>query len=236
MRHLIMLAFAVAAPFQAAAQETGLPSVDNVLEKYVAAASGAAVQKVTSRVMTGSIDVVTFGLSGTFEQYTKAPNRQVNISDLSGFGKVIQCSDGKTGWAADPQQGLREMGAAELALFQRGADLQNVFHVKNHYRKMAVAGKSKVGERDAYVVEAQPPEGAPEKLYFDTRTGLLIRADRADQTGRATTWFEDFKEVDGVQIPLTIHQDTGPTEVPIKIHEVKQNVAIDDAKFAKPAA
>jgi hypothetical protein len=42
--------------------------------------------------------------------------------------------------------------------------------------------------------------------------------------------------VDGVKIPLTIHQDTGQAEVVIKIREVKQNAAIDDAKFTKPAA
>lgn len=236
MRRLIVLAFAVAAPFQAAAQEAALPSVDKVLEKYVAAAGGAAVQKIATRVMTGSIDVLTFGLSGTFEQYTKAPNRQVDISDLSGFGKVIQCSDGRTGWATDPQQGLRAMTAAEFALFQRGADLQSALHVRNRYKKMAVTGKSKVGERDAYLVEAQPPEGASEKLYFDTRTGLLIRVERPDATGGAVSTFEDFTEVDGVKIPLTIHQDTGQAEVLIKIHEVKQNVPIDDARFAKPAA
>jgi outer membrane lipoprotein-sorting protein len=236
MRHLITLAFAVAAPFQAAAQDAALPSVDKLLEKYAAASGGAAVQKINSRVMTGSIEVLTYGLNGSFEQYTKARGRQVNISDLSGFGKVIQCSDGKTGWAADPQQGVREMSAAELAVFERGADLQGPLHVGNHYKKMAVTGKGKVGDRDAYVVEAQPPEGGPEKLYFDTRTGLLIRVERPDQTGGTVVTFEDFREVDGVKIPLTIHQDGGQAEVVIKIHEVRQNVAIEDSKFGKPAA
>ena len=236
MRHLILLALAVAAPFQAAAQDTALPSVDKLLEKYVAASGGAAVQKITSRITTGSIEVLTYGLTGTFEQYTKAPGRQVNISDLSGFGKVIQCSDGKTGWASDPQQGLRPMSAAELALFQSGADLQSPLHVANHYKKMAVTGKSKVGDRDAYVVEGQPPEGGPEKLYFDIRTGLLIRVERPDQTGGSVITFDDFKEVDGVKVPLTIHQDGGQADVLIKIHDVKQNVPINDARFAKPAA
>ena len=236
MRHLIVLAFAVAAPFQAAAQDTALPTVDKLLEKYIAASGGAAVQKITSRITTGSVDVLTYGFTGTFEQYTKAPGRQVNISDLSGFGKVIQCSDGKTGWASDPQQGLRQMGAAELAVFLRGADLQSPLHLKNHYKKMAVTGKTKVGDRDAWVVEAQPPEGGPEKLYFDIRTGLLIRMERPDQTGGTVLTFEDFKEVDGVKIPLTIHQDGGQAEVLIKIREVRHNVPIDDAKFAKPAA
>ena len=236
MRHLIMLAFAVAAPFQAAAQDAALPSAEKLLERYAAASGGAAVQKINSRVMAGSIEVLTYGLTGTFEQYTKAPGRQVSISDLSGFGKVIQCSDGRNGWAADPQQGVREMGAAELALFLRGADLQSPLHVGKQYKKMAVTGKSKVGDRDAWVVEAQPPEGGPEKLHFDTRSGLLIRMERPDQTGGSVVTFDDFREVDGVKIPLTIHQDGGQAEVLIKIREVKHNVPIEDSKFGKPAA
>jgi len=235
MRYLVMLGFAIAAPFQAVAQDATLPSVDTLLEKYIAASGGAAVQKITSRISTGSIDVLTYGLTGTFEQYTKA-GRQVDISDLSGFGKVIQCSDGKNGWAYDPQQGLRQMSAAELAIFLRGADLQSPLHLRTRYRKMAVSGNAKVGDRDAWVVEGQPPEGGPEKLYFEIRTGLLIRMERPDQTGGTVTTFDDFKEVDGVKIPLTIHQDGGQAEVLIKIRTVKHNVPIDGARFAKPAA
>ncbi len=235
MRYLVTLAFAIAAPFQAAAQDRALPSVDKLLEKYIAASGGAAVQKITSRMSTGSIEVLTYGITGTFEQYTKAPGRQVDISDLSGYGKVIQCSDGKNGWAFDPQQGLRQMGAAELAVFERGADLQGPLHLRTRYRKMAVSGKAKVGDRDAWVVEAQPAEGGAEKLYFEIRTGLLIRMERPDQTGGTVTTFDDFKEVDGVKVPVTIHQDGGQAEVLIKIREVRQNVPIDDAKFAKPA-
>ncbi len=66
-------------------------------------------------------------------------------------------------------------------------------------------------------------------------TGLLIRVERPDTTGGAITTFDNFKEVDGVKIPLTIHQDTGQMEAPIQIHEIKQNVAIDAAKFARPS-
>jgi len=236
MRHLIMFAFALAAPFHAPAQDPTLPSIDKLLERYLAAAGGAAVQKISSRITTGSIDVLTYGLSGTFEQYTKAPGRQVNISDLSGFGKVIQCSDGKSGWAADPQQGLRQMSPAEFAAFERGADLQSPLHLKTRYKKLAVTGKTKVGDRDAWVVEAQPPDGGPEKLCFDVRTGLLIRVERPDQSGGTVVTFDDFKEVDGVKIPFTIHQDGGQAEVLIKIHAVRHNAPIDDAKFAKPSA
>jgi len=236
MRYSIMLALLAAAPFQVPAQEAALPTVDQVLAKYVAASGGNGARKVTSRVMTGTIDVLTFGLSGSFEQYTKAPNRQITVSDLAGFGKVIQCTDGKSGWASDPQQGVREMTPEELSRSRRSADLESGLHLQDQYKKMAVIGKSKVGEREAYLVEAQPAEGGPEKLYFDTQTGLLIQIERPDATGGSITTLDDFRDVNGVKIPFSIYQDTGQAEVQIKIQQVKQNVPIDDARFARPAA
>jgi outer membrane lipoprotein-sorting protein len=232
----VMLALAVVVP--AVAQETALPSADQVLDKYVAATGGKeAIEKVTSRVSKGTMDVVTFGASGTFEQYAKEPGKVVTISDFPGFGTVIQCYDGKAAWMSDPQQGFRELSGPETAVYKRSADLQAALHMKDQYKKLTVTGKAKVGEREAYVMEAQPAEGDAEKYYFDTESGLLTRMDMPSPqgSGTVTLQFEDFKDVDGVKIPCTIHQDTPEISLLIKIEDVKQNVPIDDAKFSKPA-
>jgi hypothetical protein len=234
-----MFALAAALPFAAAAQDAALPSTDQVLDKYVAAVGGKdAIQKVTSRVAKGTIDVVTFGASGTFEQYTKsAPNRTVTTSEFAGYGTVIQCFDGKTGWMSDPQQGFRELQGAELDAFKRSADLQSVLHTKDHYKKLTVTGKAKVGDHDVYVLDGQPSEGGPEKLYFDTQTGLLAKLEMPSPqgSGTVTVVFEDYKAVDGVKIPVTVHQDMPEISLLIKMEDVKQNVPVDDAKFNKPA-
>ncbi len=236
---IVVLALAVLSPFTATAQDAALPSADQVLDKYVAAVGGKdAIQKITSRVTKGTLDVVTFGASGTYEQYTKSPDRTVMIAEFAGYGTVIQCFDGKTGWASDPQQGFREMAGPELAAFKRSADLQAVLHTKDHYKKVTVTGKGKVGDRDAFIVEGQPNEGGPEKLYFDTQTGMLTRLEMPSPQGSGTISmvFEDYKEADGVKIASTIHQETPEISILIKMESIKQNVPIDDAKFNKPAA
>jgi len=235
---IAMLALAAVAPFTAAAQDAALPSADQVLDKYVAAIGGKdAIQKVTSRVAKGTLDVVTFGASGTFETFTKAPNKTVMIAEFAGYGTVIQCYDGKTGWASDPQQGFREMAGPELAAFKRSADLQAALHTKEHYKTLTVTGKGKVGDHDAYIVEGQPAEGGPEKLYFDTQTGLLTKLEMPSPQGSGTVSmvFDDFKDVDGVKVPSTIHQETPEISIVIKTEDIKQNVPVDDAKFNKPA-
>ena len=65
----------------------------------------------------------------------------------------------------------------------------------------------------------------PYIVAFDAQTGLLLR--------KGNIYYEDYREVDGVKLPFSIHEDSllGFTFV-YKITDVKHNVPIDDAKFA----
>jgi outer membrane lipoprotein-sorting protein len=234
--YLPTLAIALAAG--GLAQTAGdLPTVDQILAKGIEASGGkAALEKLNSRVMKGTIEVVTFGVSGPIEMYAKAPNKQFSRSEFAGYGDVLQGFDGKTGWIKTPDAGLREMSGAELDRAKRSADFHRALHLKEQYAKMTVIGKGKVGDRDAFIVEAKPAEGATEKYYFEAQTGLLARVEIPDEAGgQATTSVEDYKEVDGVKVPHTIRQESAAFSLTIKFTEVRHNVEIDEAKFAKPA-
>ncbi len=222
----------IAATALTAVAQDKLPTAAEVFDKYVAAAGGkAAIEKVTSRVLKGTIDVVSFGASGTFEQDTKAPNKLINISTIPGYGDVIQAYDGKAGWASMPDSGLRDMEGAELQAYKEMADFHRELKMKDD-PQAKVTGKSKVGEREAYVVET----GNKSKLFFDTQTSLLARIETPmpDGSGVSATDLQDSKEVDGVQIPFTYKQDNPQMSLVIKFTECKQNVPIEDAKFSKP--
>ncbi len=219
----------------ATAQEK-LPTADELFQKYVTASGGkAAIEKTTSRQIKGTIDVITFGSSGTFEQYAKAPNKMVNVSTFDGYGQVIQAYDGKNGWASMPDTGLRDMAAGELAMYSRVADFYRELHLGQAFQKAVVTGKSKVGDVEAYVVEGTG-DGYQEKLYFATQTGLLVRSEIKFGAGPSmTSDFQDYKEVNGMQLPHTMKQDSPEISLVLKFTDIKLNVDIDDAKFAKPA-
>jgi hypothetical protein len=213
-----------------------LPSAAEVFDKYVAAIGGQpALEKVTSRVAKGTIDVVTFGASGGFEQYTKAPDKLYNVSSIPGYGDVIQAYDGKAGWASMPDSGLRDMEGAELKAYARMSEFYRDIHLKDD-PKAAVTGKAKVGERDAYVVETGAG-GVRDKMYFDVQNGLLLRQEGAmpDNSGTSMTTFEDYKDVEGTKMPFTIKSDNPQMQIVIKFTDCKVNVPIEDAKFTKPA-
>ena len=218
-----------------------LPTVDQIVEKHVQATGGkAAIEKLTSRVMKGTIDIPAMGIKGSTESYAKAPNKFGTNSNIDGIGSFMQGYDGTTAWEQNPMAGYRVMSGSELALVKREAEFYSDLKFKQLYPKAVVKGKQKLGDRDVYLVEATPAEGGPEQLYYDVQTGLLARRDFVLDSPQGQmpteTYLEDYKEVDGVKIPFTIRQTNPAVSFTIKVTEIKHNVPVDDAKFNKPAS
>lgn len=230
-----------AKPAEATSAAEALPTADQILNAYVEALGGrAAMEKTTSRLAKGTFEIPAMGASGEFENYAKAPNKVVLSFTLPGFGTFQQGFDGTVAWAQDPTSGLRELTGAELVAAKLDADFYREIRRKELYPTLKVTGKQKVGDRTAYVVEATPAEGTTEKWYFDTETGLLLRSDVERETAQGKvpveTYYEDYKDVGGFKMPLTIRQSTPVFTLTVRITEVKLNVEVDDAKFKKPAA
>jgi zinc protease len=222
------------------APQGSMPSVDEILDKYVEALGGkVALEKVTSRVAKGTFEMDQMPGEATEEIYEKAPNKQLAITDNPSFGVVKRGFNGTAGWQDMPQTGLVDVTGDELTAMKRHADFHWSIKLKELYPKMTVKGKESVGGRDAYVVEATPAEGPAETMYFDADTGLLVRltgeADTPNGPVTIDMTFEDYRDVDGVKVPFTIHESFGDFGFVIKLTDVKQNVPIDDAKFDKPA-
>jgi outer membrane lipoprotein-sorting protein len=238
---LVAIALSACAFAQGAAKtDGGTPTVDQVLDKYVQAIGGkAAIEKQTSRAGKGTFEIPAFGASGTAETYEKAPNKSAAIIDIPGFGVIREGYDGKVAWSQDPQSGLREKTGVELASTKLESEFHRAIKLKSLYPKIVIKGKEKVGDKDAIVLEATPTEGPVETWYFDAASGLLVRqdAERESPQGKmpVQVFFDEYKEFDGVKVPVAIRQITPAFALNIKIEEVKNNVPVDDAKFVKPS-
>jgi hypothetical protein len=239
-RILAVVLAGIVGPGMAAAQAVP-PSVDQILDKFVQAIGGkAAYERVTSRVSKGTFELSAQGMTGALEIYSKAPNKSLFSVDFPGFGLVQQAFDGTIGWADNPQTGLREITDQELSVTKRGAVFHQALKLRELYPKMTLKGQEKVGERQTYVIEADAGDGALRRMYFDAETGLMLRTtverDMVEGRGAFDLLLEDYKEVDGVKVPFTVRATTPTFDYVIKLTEIKQNIPIDDAKFAKPTA
>ena len=235
-------AHAAAVPATAATAAPVVPQkVDPILESYERAIGGRqAWEKFTSQVLMGTIAVPSMNLTGTIMVHEKAPNKFLSAVIING-AVFRQGFDGIQGWTDDPKNGLRDQTGAELTESKRGADFLHAFKMGRAYAKIVVTGAEKIGERDTWVIEATAPEGGdPTKMYFDTRTGLLLRVvsqnHDADGVSQLQEDFDDYRVVDGVRIPFVWRQTNGDTTYTLMFSEVQHNVELVDSEFAKPAA
>src|SRR5438445_475970 len=193
----------------------GLPSVDQILTKYVQALGGEqALRKITSRVITGT-------------QY------------------IPTGPDGTRAWAQAATGRVTEPSATDQMRAKRDADFYLPLDLKQIYTQMQVQGLANVNGHDAYVVIARPQGDRVERLYFDVQTGLLVRkwSSLATPVGEAPFQvdYEDYRDTgSGVRFPYLIIMNpanarTEPsTNATIRVAKVQDNAPLDSSKFAKP--
>jgi len=214
------------------------PTAAQLLDKYVQAAGGeAAIQNVNSRVMKGTIDFG--GMSLPIDIYAKDPIKRISFTHMA-EGDNITAFDGREGWLGMSGHPLREMHGSDLDGAAIDADLHLATHLTQMFSESRTEGSEKIGDHDAYVVVGQREGKPPIRLYFDQQNGLLVRLVRFGET--ALGWlpteidYADYRDVDGVKVPYrwTLARPGG--RFTIQVNELKQNVPVDDTKFAKPPA
>ncbi len=226
-------------PNTSTAKESALPTVDQILDKYLQALGGAqAFQRVTSRLAKGS----RIGADGVLvpeDVYQKAPNKILTVTTYpdvafrTGF-------NGIAGWGSSSKDGPRDLPAPVLAQLKSDSEFYKEIRTKDLYRRLVLAGKSTIGDTEVYVIDATPLSGSSEKLFFDGRTGLLLRRYMESETVLGMfplqTDYEDFREVNGIMQPFLIRWSMPGRSWGRKIVEMKQNVNIDDALFNPPSS
>ena len=212
------------------------PTADALVEKYVTAVGGAdAIKKITSRQMTGKI--LTNGSERPITVLTKAPNKRITITDMEGT-QSFTAFDGTAGWMGSTGRPARDMSVDESASAGLDAEFYPVLRLKEMYQRVGVGRPETIGDAQCQTLTASAPGKPMARFYFDTNTGLLVRMVRYSDTpvGRMPVQIDyaDYREQDGVKIPFkwTLSRPNG--RFTIQIGEVKDNAAIDDAKFAKP--
>ena len=228
---------AIGEPTAEAKENTG-PTAEQLIDKYVQAVGGAAaVDKITSRVMKGTIDFG--GKSLPIEIYSKDPEQRISFTHMPD-GDSVTAFNGREGWLGTPGHPPREMHGSDLDGAAIDADLHLATHLKTMFSEMRVRGTEKIGGHEAYVVVGQREGKPPIRMYFDQQSGFLVRLVRFGDTalGLLPTQIDyaDYRDTNGVKIPYrwTLARPSGLFT--IQLSDVKQNVPVDEAKFTKPAS
>ncbi len=224
--------------YQSQPASARLPTLRQILDHYVSALGGAdAIGRIFSRVEKA--DSESENQTASVEVFTAEPAKQAVIRHFP-IGDALTVFDGQAGWVSFPDRPTRRMHNGEVDGAKMDADLQFSLHIQELFPELSVDYPEKINGHGANVLLGARKGLPPVKLYFDAQSGLLVRIVRytASPLGPDPTQIDyaDYREIDGIQIPFRITIAEPESVVTLQVQNVQQNVAIDEARFAKPAA
>ena len=162
--------------------------------------------------------------------------KQVKVVEVLNKGKGWYSADGKT------MDMTKEMLAEAREQMNAGGVAQQLTPLKGKEFTLAPLGESKVGGAAAVGIRASRKGYRDVSLYFDKKSGLLLKTERrakdvmqGDAEFTEETFYYDYKEVSGVQVPYRVTQKRdGKDFLSAKVSEAKVEEKLDDSHFAKP--
>jgi hypothetical protein len=226
-----------AKPIQPAAG-TPIPTLDQILASYAKALGGRqALANVKSRVLEVERSGERAGRPPITQKiYEGAPDKLLILTRFR--GRTFRTGDnGAEVWQSSPR-GARVLRGMEALLPPHEAELNPLAAIEAYKGKRLVA-MAQIGDRKAYVVTGRAPDGIHERLFFDAKSGLLLRRSIVYRTIFGPLLFEadysHYRKHNGVAIPYKTLWWGGGMGWTETVKSVKTNVPVKDAEFQPPA-
>ncbi len=227
------------------APASSAPSADQIFAKYIQALGGAQrLANVTSFVAKGTYEgFETDDEKVPVDIYAKFPNQRSTVVHLS-EGDSVRTFDGRTGWVTSTGTLLPLPVIVQSGGDLDGAMLDAFLSFPGQIKQSLVGWRTgfpatSIDDNDVDVVQGTSAEKTPVKMYFDKKSGLLLRLVRYSDTaiGLNPTQidYSEYRDVAGVKMPfhwvVTWTDGRSTTE----LSSVQPNQQIDASKFAKPS-
>jgi hypothetical protein len=217
-------------------------NVNQVFDKYLQAIGGAdRVARLTSYAAKGNYSGFDTDRSTVpIELYAKAPAQQTVVVHLT-IGASTRVFDGKSAWVSGPEQPLPllTLTAGNLDRARLEALANFPLGLRQAYPQWR-GGRTVLNDKDVIVLQATVNGDRVAQLFFDSN-GLLVRLLRFTITPIAfvptRVDYADYRELPGlgVKVPFTRTLTQTYMQMTLQLTDIQPNVAIDAAKFARPA-
>ena len=148
-----------------------------VLAKMIEAQGGVkTLEAIKDTTITGTIEIVQMGVTGSLTLYQKEPN--LMRIDIEVMGMVItQAFDGEVAWMTNPQTGATEPMPENFAREIKRQALGNdsLLHPEKYGITYEFKGKEKIEDKDYLLLEQTMSDGHKTTLYLDPVTYLTYK-------------------------------------------------------------
>lgn len=220
----------------------GAPTADQIMDKYIQALGGEErLARITSLSAKGTYAGFDTDLGKVpVEVYAKFPGESTTIVHRSEKAQNITTYDGRNGWIVMTNTVLpvKSLSGGELDNARLDAEMFFPAGIKKYLQDWRTGFPPiTVDDHETQVVQATAPGGTRVKLFFDAKSGLLLRVARFANTvlglNPSQVDYSDYRDVGGVKVPFhwTLTWTDGRSD--FDMTDVQTNVAIDAAKFGE---
>jgi hypothetical protein len=225
-------------PATTSATASALPSAQEIIEKYIQALGGdAAIQKIETRVDTGSLEVTSHNMNSKIETYRKAPQEFLTVVH-GPRGDTSQGYNGTIGWQQRGAE-VEELSGDDLARVKDSAAFVPGMNLKKNYARLEVKDIAKIDGQDTYRIIASRASGTADQYCFAAQSGLLLRVSTEIDSPLGAipqdAYYEDYRDVSGVKVAFLIRVVRADGATIYKWEQIQANIPVDSSRFEKPA-
>ena len=220
-----------------ASQGFGQNAAD-VLEKFIEAAGGRKLlSSVKDTTMTGTLNIVMVGMSGSLTIYQKEPNKMRMEMEVGGM-VMTTAYDGETAWWTNPQTGATEELPAdqedEIIRMAYGNDI--LLNPDKHGVTYTLKESENIEGKDYFVLVQTFSDGYAQTMYIDSKTYLpyktVATVNQMGVEAESETFLSDYRKIDGMMVSFSmrIFYD-GQEAMTMTFTEVKYNTGVEDSLF-----
>jgi predicted Zn-dependent peptidase len=204
-----------------------------VIENYIEAIGGAEkLKQVTDQKLKMSTEMQ--GMTIEMESIQKAPDKVLITVSMGGNILQKQVFDGERGMATAMGQST-ELTGKQLDEMRLQAKIFPELDYANGEYQLELMEVEDVDGKPAYKVQVTNPAGTATIEFYDVATGLkvLTVSTQETQMGPMTVSasYGDYQDVEGVKIPFSLKQQTGPQTMDMKVVSAELNSGISDEVF-----
>jgi len=212
----------------------------NLLNKMIDAQGGRKyLETIKDSTMTGTMDLIALGASGTITIYQKEPDKMRMDMELMGM-LITQAYDGQLAWATNPQtQTVEELPEAQVKEFARQAmGTDALLNPQKYGITYSVMPKAQIDGKDYLVLEQTMADGHKSTVFIDPETYLPYKVETMATSGmtgaqvKSESYSSDYRKEGQSMVAHSIRvvQD-GADFLTMTITKVTYNSGLEDSLF-----
>ena len=212
-------------------------TADELIAKHVEARGGDAWKSVAGLTLEG--DFTAFSKVHPFVQY-RTGDGHFYMDHILDDKQVVLGYDGVDPWWVNGWFGTwaTRVTGLDRSVFMQDVDFPNVwFHIDDTYQ-VEYKGEGDLDGMSSLMLHLTRPDGWEETWHFDPDSYLeLGRETTGSDFGRPSeqlTIFDDFRDVDGLQIPHYVESQWYTRNRVWEVHKATVNGTIDNSLFTMP--